>query len=76
MPEQVPLTALVPGTKYLLEVSDCCFQGSITGIFLEYADLDPDDGEPYAAKFDFGTIGPLWGQWSATSCPPPSEGPS
>lgn len=67
MPEQVPLTELIPGTKYTLEVSDCCFEGTITGVFLSYPDT-------VAAMFDFGTIGPLWGQWTATPCLPPSEG--
>ena len=69
MPEQVLLTELVPGTKYLIEVSDCCFEGTITGVFSMYSDFDDD--APYTATFDFGTIGPLWGQWTATPLPTP-----
>lgn len=72
MPEQVPLTELIPGTKYTLEVSDCCFEGTITGVFKAY--VSDEDGDPDEAVFDFGTIGPLWGQWTATPCLPPSEG--
>lgn len=63
---------LVPGVRYLIDMQDCCIQGEITGVFERY-ELD-EDGDPDVAVFDFGRIGPMWGQWDATpvvDTPPP-----
>lgn len=60
---QVDVTKLVPGTRYRIELDDCCIEGEVTGVF-SYYDLD-EGGDPDAAVFDFGRIGPMWGQWTA-----------
>lgn len=60
--------ALNPGTRYTLELDDCCVKGELSAVFLRY-ELD-EDGDPDQAVFDIGTIGPMWGQWEATEATP------
>jgi hypothetical protein len=64
MPEPTPVGKLVPGTRYRLDLDDCCVQGSLVATF-SYYNLD-EDGDPEEAVFDIGTMGPMWGQWTAT----------
>lgn len=64
--EEDPRLALVPGVRYALELEDCCIQGNLSAVFLRY---ELDEGEPYKAVFDIGTIGPMWGQWTAVVAP-------
>lgn len=58
---------LKPNVKYNLTLDDCCIQGTLVATFLRY-ELD-EDGDPHAAVFDIGTLGPTWGQWSASEVP-------
>jgi len=64
MPEPTPVDKLVPGTRYRLDLEDCCVQGTLVATF-SYYKLD-EDGDPHEAVFDIGTMGPMWGQWTAT----------
>lgn len=59
----VDVRQLVVGTRYRIKLDDCCVKGEITGIFERYV-LD-EDGYPDEAVFDIGTIGPMWGSWTA-----------
>jgi hypothetical protein len=47
-----------------LDLDDCCVQGDLVATF-SYYNLD-EDGDPEEAVFDIGTMGPMWGQWTAT----------
>ncbi len=49
--------ALKPGVKYKITMDDCCIEGEIYGVFVEW------DLESREAVFDIGRIGPEWGAW-------------
>jgi hypothetical protein len=57
----VPGNELVPGNVYLVQIQDCCAEGTLYGEFIAYT--YSAGNEPNGWHFSFGTLGPAWGSF-------------
>jgi hypothetical protein len=68
--ERVPHEDLEVGTKYRVELEDCCISGSFTATFLGWQDEDRkpceySNEDPCTSMWGNGVIlGPAWGAWN------------
>jgi hypothetical protein len=71
---------LTVGKRYRVTFHDCCVEGEIEGVFQRLEALVGKDDEfthpgdvgviyGYQYHFDFGWVGPDWGQWKAEEIP-------
>lgn len=62
MSSGIPLSQLVVGRLYRVEMDDCCVQGWFTSRLTEV--VRDEEGDPWELRFEHGGIGPAWGSWT------------